>query len=278
MHDVINSPVGAPLGAKRGCVSGDVIAPKGALTTAVFALLTSVSSTLALAAAPCTGTLYLTFDTGHMEPAIAVADILARHQVKATFFLANEKTKAGGMTLDDAQKTFWQRLAKEGHAFGSHTWEHSYFRGDIGLDQVKYVPWGKPEKAGRLLDRAGVCAELKKSEDRFREMTGRGFDRVWRAPGGRTTPRVLAYAKSCGYAHVGWADAGFLGDELSSATHPNELLLKRALANLRDGDVVMAHLGIWSRKEPFWPMLDPLITGLKDKGFCFATIPERKQK
>ena len=109
-------------------------------------------------------------------------------------------------------------------------------------------------------------------------MTGRGYDGLWRAPGGKTTPRVLDYAKSCGYTHVAWADAGFLGVELSSETYSNDALLKRALANIRDGDILVAHLGIWSRKAPFWPMLDPLIAGLKAKGFCFATVPERKAK
>jgi peptidoglycan/xylan/chitin deacetylase (PgdA/CDA1 family) len=220
------------------------------------------------------GTLYLTFDTGHMEPATQIADILAKHQVKATFFLANEKTKSGGFSLDDQQKAFWQRLAKEGHAFGSHTWDHHYFRGDAKNDSVSYVPWGA--KSGRTLDRAGVCAELKRSEDRFREMTGRGYDGLWRAPGGKTTPRVLEYAKSCGYTHVHWADAGFLGDELPSETYSNESLVKRAVANLRDGDIMMAHLGIWSRKDPYWPMLDPLISQLKAKGFCFATLKDAK--
>jgi hypothetical protein len=34
----------------------------------------------------------------------------------------------------------------------------------------------------------------------------------------------------------------------------------------------MAHLGIWSRKDPFAPMLDPLIAGLRKKGLCFATL------
>ncbi len=223
----------------------------------------------------CKATLYLTLDTGHMEPAAEMADILRKHQVKATFFLANEKTKTGGFTLDETQKSFWQRVAKEGHAFGSHTWDHHYFRGDVGADRVSYVPWGKTASEGRTLDRAGVCAELKKSEDRFREMTGRGYDGIWRAPGGKTTARVLEYAKSCGYQHVGWADAGFLGDELSSESVSNVALLKRAVTNLRDGDILMAHLGIWSRKDAWWPTLDPLLTQLKAKGFCFATIPER---
>ena len=245
---------------------------RGAISRLLAAALTAAASAVHAA---CTGTLYLSFDTGHMEPAGAIADILQKHRVRATFFLANEKTKSGGVTLDDAQKPFWQRLAREGHAFGSHTWDHHYFRGDVGVDRVSYIPWSKPAKDGRTLDRAGVCSELRKSEDRFREMTGRGFDGLWRAPGGKTTPRLIEFAQSCGYRHVGWADAGFLGDELSSETHPNEVLLKRAVANLRDGDILMAHLGIWSRKDPFWPMLDPLIGQLKAAGFCFATIPER---
>jgi hypothetical protein len=37
----------------------------------------------------------------------------------------------------------------------------------------------------------------------------------------------------------------------------------------------MAHLGIWSRKDPWAPgVLEPLISGLEQKGFCFATLRE----
>jgi hypothetical protein len=35
---------------------------------------------------------------------------------------------------------------------------------------------------------------------------------------------------------------------------------------------MMMHLGIWSRKEPFVEVFEPLVTGLKAKGFCFATL------
>jgi hypothetical protein len=51
-------------------------------------------------------------------------------------------------------------------------------------------------------------------------------------------------------------------------------LLKQALAGIRAGDFLMAHLGIWSRQDPYAPMLDPLIAGLKDRGLCFATLRE----
>jgi hypothetical protein len=36
----------------------------------------------------------------------------------------------------------------------------------------------------------------------------------------------------------------------------------------------MAHLGIWSREDPFAPTLDPLIAGLKQRGLCFRTLRE----
>jgi len=32
------------------------------------------------------------------------------------------------------------------------------------------------------------------------------------------------------------------------------------------------HLGIWSRRDPLAPILEPLIEGLKAKGLCFAPI------
>jgi peptidoglycan/xylan/chitin deacetylase (PgdA/CDA1 family) len=47
------------------------------------------------------------------------------------------------------------------------------------------------------------------------------------------------------------------------------------LNGLKDGDIVMAHMGIWSRKDPWMPAnLVPLIEGLQQKSFCFATLRE----
>ena len=53
------------------------------------------------------------------------------------------------------------------------------------------------------------------------------------------------------------------------------MLLKKALRDIRAGDILLAHLGIWSRKDPWAPAdLEPLIVGLKARGFCFATLRE----
>jgi peptidoglycan/xylan/chitin deacetylase (PgdA/CDA1 family) len=223
----------------------------------------------------CRGTVYLTIDTGSMAPAGQIAAILKKHEVKATFFLANEKTLRGDTTLDAEWRDFWKARAAEGHAFGSHTWRHWYFRSDAGSDKVNYVPWG--EKKGELLDRAGVCAELAQSETAFKALTGRGFDGIWRAPGGKTTPNTLRFAESCGYRHVGWSPAGFSGDELPSEKFPGDTLIVAQLHDIQSGDILLWHLGIRSRKEPLWPRLDELIAGLKARGLCFARISDAPQ-
>jgi peptidoglycan/xylan/chitin deacetylase (PgdA/CDA1 family) len=224
------------------------------------------------AAAVCKGTLYLTFDTGNMRHAELIADTLARHGAKATFFLAQEKTLRGDYALDASWAAYWQARVAEGHAFGSHTWRHGSFRSDLADGRVRYRLM---DGATESLDSPAVCQELKAPDARFREIAGRHLDPIWRAPGGRTTPNTLAAAQACGYRHIGWAVAGFLGDELPSESYPNAVLVQRALDHLKDGDIVMAHLGIRSRQDPFAPMLDPLLTRLKAKGFCFATLGAR---
>lgn len=220
----------------------------------------------------CTGTVYLTLDTGSMSHADYIADVLKKHGVKVTFFLANEPTVKGFKSLDDYWTPYWRARAEEGHAFGSHTYDHGYFRRDIKGEMVSYDVSGKPL---RMLNAGTFCDELNRSQRAFKAMTGRGLDPFWRAPGGRTTPNAIRFGKECGYSHVGWTPAGFLGDELPSDRYPNQVLLKQAIEKIRDGDILMMHLGIWSRRNPFAPMLDPLITALKARGLCFGLIPDR---
>ncbi len=243
-------------------------------------LLLAAAASLATAAAAataagCTRPVYLSFDTGHMGVAPLVAEVLQRHQVKASFFLANEKTLSGGSSLDEQWAPWWRARAAEGHAFGSHTWDHDSWVADVPAG-LRVKPSQGPQ-AGRVrtLSPAAYCAELQKPAQRFAAMTGQPMGAIFRAPGGKTSPALLQAAAACGWQHVGWAPAGFLGDELPSDTHPNATLLSRALRDIRAGDVLVAHLGIWSRQDPWAPaVLEPLITGLKARGLCFATLRE----
>ncbi len=239
-------------------------------STALIALSMLVGTAFAQPA--CKSIAYLTIDTGHMAPAEEMAAILKKHNVKATFFLANEKTQRGDTSLDPAWGAFWKARADEGHAFGSHTWRHWYFRADVGQDKVRYVPWGK--SAGEELNAAQVCGEIRRSDEAFKQMTGRSLDPIWRAPGGKLTPHTTKFAEACGYKHVAWSPAGFSGDELPSEQYPSDALIAKQLKTIRSGDILLWHLGIWSRKDALYPKLDTLITGLKEKGFCFARITE----
>ena len=245
-----------------------------ALTTA---LATSLAAGWARAAPPgdCKNPLYLTFDTGHMEVAPLIAQVLARHQVRVTFFAANERTQTGDGSLGNHWAPWWKARALEGHEFASHTYNHVYWRADLpepGRFRMRPTA-GAQVGQNLVLDTPAYCAELNQAAQRLQDITGQAPLPLFRAPGGKTSPQLLAAAKSCGYAHVAWAPAGFLGDELASEQFSNPALLNKALRDIRRGDILMAHLGIWSRKDAWAPaVLEPLITGLQAKGFCFETL------
>lgn len=218
----------------------------------------------------CTGTVYLTFDTGNMAQAETIARILRAEQVKATFFLANEKTFRDDHALDSSWREYWRARVAEGHVFGNHTFRHVYPRRDL--------PDGKllaaiNNGAEVKLDERGFCAELKKADESFHGLTGQHLSGLWRAPGGRTTQNAIRWAANCGWpVHVHWDEAGFIGDELPSEKFPNDKLLTQALERIKPGTVAMMHLGIWSRRDPLAPILAPLIQGLKKRGYCFAPL------
>jgi peptidoglycan/xylan/chitin deacetylase (PgdA/CDA1 family) len=240
----------------------------------LFAIGAAVSGS-ALAQA-CPKPVYLTFDTGHMGIAPLVAEVLKRQDVRVTFFAAAERTQTDGDSLDNHWAPWWKARAAEGHEFASHTYDHAYWRGDVkGVEPRFRIRPTAGAFAGREFtwSAAEYCANVAKSSERLQLLTGKKPLPLFRAPGGKTSPKLLAAAKGCGFEHVAWAPAGFLGDELPSEKYSNALLLAQALDKIQPGDILLAHLGIWSRKDPWAPAdLEPLIVGLKAKGFCFETL------
>ena len=254
------------------------------LKFAILFVAAQAINTPALAKNTCEKPLYLTFDTGHMEVAPLIADVLNKHQVKVTFFAANERTKVGNGSLSQHWAPWWKARAAEGHEFASHTYDHTYWRGDLpntaaGVAQFRFKPSaGAFEGREFTYDAKKYCEQIAFAAERLQDFTGKKPLPLYRAPGGKTSPKLLAVAKGCGYEHVGWSPAGFLGDELPSGAYPNDVLLKKALNNVKSGDILLAHLGIWSRQDPWAPaVLEPLIVGLKAKGFCFQTLREHPQ-
>lgn len=249
----------------------------------LIGLVLAVSALAAALPAPaqmpaCTKPVYLTFDTGHMEIAPLVAEVLRRQQVRVTFFAANERTRTGDGSLGRHWAPWWKARAAEGHEFASHTLDHVYWRADLPGPEPRFrVEPSAGEQQGRRLEWTGAqyCAQITAAARRLEEITGKPTLPLFRAPGGKTSRAFLSAVQDCGYVHVGWSPAGFLGDELPSEQYSNAALLARALRDIRSGDILVAHLGIWSRKDPWAPaVLEPLIAGLKERGFCFATLRE----
>lgn len=236
------------------------------------------AASAATAQPACNKPVYLTLDTGHMGVAELMADVLKRNDVKVTFFAANEKTKEGGPSLSRDWADWWRARGAEGHEFASHTWDHTYWVADVPGKPPRFRvrPTAGPD-AGKesTWTAAEYCREIERAALRLEELTGKAPLPLFRAPGGKVSERFLAATRACGYRHVGWSPAGFLGDELPSESVSNKQLLQKALRDIRSGDILLAHLGIWSRKDPWAPeVLEPLIKGLKAKGFCFATLRE----
>lgn len=248
------------------------------------ALLASLTLQAGAATPTCNKPVYLTFDTGHMAVAPLIAEVLERHEVRVTFFAANEATQTGDGSLGDHWAPWWKARAAKGHEFASHTFDHVYWRGDLPAQpgqgaRIRVRPSAGAQQGQEMVfDAAAYCAQIGQSAQRLERITGKPALPLFRAPGGKTSPLLLEMAKGCGYTHVGWAPAGFLGDELPSEKYSNQALLKQALEKIRSGDILVAHLGIWSRKDPWAPaVLEPLIVGLQSRGFCFRTLREHPQ-
>ncbi len=63
-------------------------------------------------------TVYLTFDDGPSSNTNEILDILNKYNIKATFFVL-------GKSFDGA-KQIYQRIVKEGHSLGMHSYSHDY--------------------------------------------------------------------------------------------------------------------------------------------------------
>ena len=113
----------------------------------------------------------------------------------------------------------------------SHTYDHVYWQGDLPDGKFRVKPSAGPQ-TGKVQTWTAqqYCEEIKRSSARFTQMTGHAMLPLYRAPGGKTSPALLKAARECGYEHVGWAQAGFLGDELPSDKSPTPACWSRRCA------------------------------------------------
>lgn len=251
--------------------------PRLASLLAAGTLLATAAWAQPAAAPACDKPVYLAFETSSMDVAPLVAVVLRRQQVRATFFGSASAT-ASGDALDSSWAPWWKARGAEGHAFVSATRDQVQWLGDERGVQPRFrVRPATGAFAGRTFtwDAAKYCDNVAQAADRLGYLTGVQPLPMFRTPDGRASPRLLAAAQACGYRHVGAVPVGFLASAAASAKGPSDQQLAQALARVRPGDVLLAHLGVWSREVPQVPVgLDAFVSGLKAQGFCLATLRE----
>jgi len=129
----------------------------------------------ALVAPKRPGELALTFDDGpNATWTPRLLEILARHQVRATFFLLGSHA--------EGKPELVRRIASAGHLIGNHSWSH---------------PSLSRSSSGRIRE------ELQRTEETLEQITGAPV-RFFRPPFGARRPAVLRIARELGLMPVLW--------------------------------------------------------------------------
>ena len=223
--------------------------PATAPTAAALTTVPTAAAPTALptaAAGPPRGAVALTFDAGADRGyAQDILDVLATARAPSSF----------GITGDWAQQNrdLVQRMAAEGHLVINHTLDHRSF---TGLSD---------ERGG--LAAARRRAELEQADRIIAPLIGHTTRPWYRLPYGDDDAQVVEDVAPTGFTRkVGWTvdSGGWRG-------WPADDILSHCLLAAEPGAIYVLHVGADSQDRL---ALGPLIAGLRQRGYSFATVAE----
>ncbi|MFL5347664.1 MAG: polysaccharide deacetylase family protein [Hyalangium sp.] len=181
----------------------------------------------------------LTFDDGP-SPANtpAVLELLARHQVKATFFMVGQNI--------EKHRELAARVLAEGHQLANHSYSHKRL--------VLHSP-------------AFVEEEISRTDALLREVGVRG-EILFRAPYGKklfVLPWLLARDHR--------KDILFDAVPDDDTTQDAGLITSRVLGAVRPGSIILLHDG-WGAKPGTLEAAGRILESLKAQGYRFVTVSE----
>ncbi len=180
----------------------------------------------------------LSFDTAWGNEDIKIIlDILAKHDIKATFFMTGEWIEKYPEDV--------KRIAKAGHDLGNHSENHKQMT-KLTAEQCK--------------------DEIMKSHERVKKLTGIEMN-LFRAPYGDYNNLVVGTAREYGYHTVQW-DV----DSLDWKDYGVDGILNKTVNHkkLGNGSIILLHTGAKYTPEA----LEPMILGLMDKGYELVPISQ----
>ena len=192
--------------------------------------------------------LALTFDDGPNDPhTLRLLEILAKHDVQATFFLIGRYVQQ--------RPDIVRELVKAGHAVGNHTFSHPLLTFKSG---------------------AKVRNELETCHHVLTEAVGE-HSNLFRPPFGGRRPAVLRIARELGFEPVMWNVTGYDWNAPSV-----EHIERKVVRKVHGGDVILlhdgGHLQMGADRSRTVTATDRLIGRYKAKGYEFLTIPEMMER
>ena len=191
---------------------------------------------------PTTNKIALTFDDGPdniYTPKIL--NILSEHKVRATFFLIG--------SMAEKHKDVVERISKEGHEIGNHTYFHS------NLSQM--APWQ-------------ILLDLNKANNVFFDITGKHV-KVVRPPYGALNPPAVKTIGDEGYNILLWTV-----DSLDWWGISKEEVIENVLPKIKSGFIILQHSAGGPGEDLIGSIeaLPHIIESLKSKGYSFYTASE----
>lgn len=244
------------------------------------ALMVSMwSSQHAIALTPCEKPLYVIVTPGNMGGASTLADVLDQHRIKVTFLLSNERTQNGGGSLDESWRQWWKARSREGHAFGSGTWNRLIFKKQVD-DGWEVRPSAGVDEGQRItMTSDQICEEIKKPAARFSEMTQR-ITFPWAMLGEHTSDGLSQAIAHCGWRDLDQIDAKKVNVRkiLDQVGVPEKERLEEALAHFEDKEWLMWDMNSTKNKhKQVVQMFGQLIDKAQSMGYCFASLAQHPQ-
>jgi peptidoglycan/xylan/chitin deacetylase (PgdA/CDA1 family) len=177
--------------------------------------------------------ILITFDDGpDSKTTPQILEILKKHNVKALFFMTGKKSAENPELL--------RKIVSEGHSIGNHTFSHS-----------NLFPIYSVKKMSEEIERTSAIIE---------KTTGKKT-LLFRPPFGVTNPNIATTLRKNGLKVVGWSLRS-----LDTVTKDPEVLSRRILNKIREGDIVLFH----DTCEQTVQILDNFIEVCIERGFEFV--------
>jgi peptidoglycan-N-acetylglucosamine deacetylase len=179
----------------------------------------------------------LTIDDGpHPVWTPKVLDLLAEHEVRATFSIVGEQARAYPKLV--------RRVVRAGHGVCNHSMTHPQ-------------PFGARSTAAVRREIAGAQAAISDAAGEEPEL--------FRAPGGNWTEAVLDVADELGLTPVGWSV------DPRDWARPGSGAIEETLLQARGGDILLCHDGGGDRAQTV-TALDAVLPQLRAEGLRFTVL------